>query len=185
MFSPPLLTISETMLIGDEWTPCFTIYDPKLPMSPFLGVTALTGEVSEAHECVLVHAFLTLRLTRYYLQCYLSYHHHTRSKCGYCTPFGRSFNHEVPLIIVPVQQLFPLRAQNGFSGNCSGHRVCGIRSLREEIWLGQAPLGCQTFLRLSVLGVWRCSLYLWFPIIFICCDFARSRFGWYKWFSRN
>ncbi|KAF8331376.1 legume-like lectin family-domain-containing protein [Cantharellus anzutake] len=40
----------------DEWTPCFTIEKPKLPPAPFLGVTALTGEVSEAHDVISITA---------------------------------------------------------------------------------------------------------------------------------
>ncbi|KAF8306704.1 concanavalin A-like lectin/glucanase [Clavulina sp. PMI_390] len=38
----------------DEWTPCFTLDNPRLPPSPFLGFSALTGEVSEAHDIISV-----------------------------------------------------------------------------------------------------------------------------------
>ncbi|KZT41876.1 concanavalin A-like lectin/glucanase [Sistotremastrum suecicum HHB10207 ss-3] len=34
----------------DEWTPCIKVRDVSLPTSPFLGFTALTGEVYDAHE---------------------------------------------------------------------------------------------------------------------------------------
>lgn len=39
-------------LTGDEWTDCFHIEGISLPMSPYLGVSALTGEVFDAHEYV-------------------------------------------------------------------------------------------------------------------------------------
>jgi len=38
----------------DEWTPCFTLLKPKLPASPFLGFSALTGELFDAHDIVSV-----------------------------------------------------------------------------------------------------------------------------------
>jgi mannose-binding lectin 2 len=34
----------------DEWTKCFNIPKLKLPASPFVGFTAATGDVSDAHE---------------------------------------------------------------------------------------------------------------------------------------
>jgi hypothetical protein len=35
---------------GDEWTDCFTVRDISLPQSPYLGFSAMTGDVSDAHE---------------------------------------------------------------------------------------------------------------------------------------
>lgn len=43
------------LISGDEWTPCFSLSNPKMPSSPFLGFSALTGEVSESHESVFLH----------------------------------------------------------------------------------------------------------------------------------
>ncbi|KAF9509767.1 hypothetical protein BS47DRAFT_1487814 [Hydnum rufescens UP504] len=38
----------------DQWEHCFTLEDPKLPNAPFLGLSALTGEVSDAHDIIAV-----------------------------------------------------------------------------------------------------------------------------------
>lgn len=46
-------TSVTNLIIGDEWTDCFTIHDISLPPVPFVGFTAMTGEVSDAHEYVL------------------------------------------------------------------------------------------------------------------------------------
>ncbi|KAG5352749.1 hypothetical protein C0989_000688 [Termitomyces sp. Mn162] len=34
----------------DEWTDCFHVKNITLPLNPFLGFTAMTGDVSDAHE---------------------------------------------------------------------------------------------------------------------------------------
>jgi mannose-binding lectin 2 len=38
----------------DEWEPCIFIEKYQLPDSPFLGFTALTGDVSDAHDIIAV-----------------------------------------------------------------------------------------------------------------------------------
>ncbi|KAF8608084.1 concanavalin A-like lectin/glucanase [Ceratobasidium sp. AG-I] len=38
----------------DEWTECFTVYDVTLPGSPFLGFSAMTGDVSDAHDLISI-----------------------------------------------------------------------------------------------------------------------------------
>ncbi|KAG8736392.1 hypothetical protein FRC10_009340 [Ceratobasidium sp. 414] len=38
----------------DEWTECFTVWDVTLPVSPFLGFSALTGDVSDNHDIISV-----------------------------------------------------------------------------------------------------------------------------------
>jgi len=38
----------------DEWTPCFTIQNVTIPTSPYLGVTAITGEVHDAHDVISI-----------------------------------------------------------------------------------------------------------------------------------
>ena len=38
--------------VGDEWTECFTSYGTVLPLAPYVGFSALTGDVSDNHECV-------------------------------------------------------------------------------------------------------------------------------------
>jgi mannose-binding lectin 2 len=38
----------------DEWTDCFHIEGISLPMSPYLGVSALTGEVFDAHDVISI-----------------------------------------------------------------------------------------------------------------------------------
>jgi len=38
---------------GDDWTDCFRVEGISLPINPFVGISALTGEVYDAHEYVL------------------------------------------------------------------------------------------------------------------------------------
>ena len=45
--------INSCPLTGDDWTDCFRVDGISLPTSPYLGVSALTGEVFDAHEYVL------------------------------------------------------------------------------------------------------------------------------------
>ncbi|KAG8862300.1 hypothetical protein FRB96_001879 [Tulasnella sp. 330] len=40
----------------DEWTPCFEIKNAVLPDAPYLGVTAITGELHDAHDVVTITA---------------------------------------------------------------------------------------------------------------------------------
>ncbi|EJT96948.1 hypothetical protein DACRYDRAFT_25388 [Dacryopinax primogenitus] len=40
----------------DEWAPCFTIPNVVLPPRPYLGFSALTGDVSDAHDIISVQA---------------------------------------------------------------------------------------------------------------------------------
>jgi len=38
------------MLTGDDWSDCFTLTDISLPTNPFIGLSAMTGDVTDAHE---------------------------------------------------------------------------------------------------------------------------------------
>lgn len=38
----------------DEWTTCFSIENLELPSSPFLGFSAHTGDVSDAHDIISI-----------------------------------------------------------------------------------------------------------------------------------
>lgn len=38
------------MLTGDDWSDCFTLKDISLPTNPFIGFSAMTGDVTDAHE---------------------------------------------------------------------------------------------------------------------------------------
>jgi mannose-binding lectin 2 len=38
------------MLTGDDWSDCFTLKDISLPTNPFIGLSAMTGDVTDAHE---------------------------------------------------------------------------------------------------------------------------------------
>ncbi|KAG9017243.1 hypothetical protein FRB90_001261 [Tulasnella sp. 427] len=38
----------------DEWTPCFELKDFTMPTMPYLGMTAITGEVHDAHDIISV-----------------------------------------------------------------------------------------------------------------------------------
>jgi mannose-binding lectin 2 len=40
------------MSTGEEWSYCFTLNDISIPLNPFIGLTAMTGEVTDAHEYV-------------------------------------------------------------------------------------------------------------------------------------
>lgn len=44
--------IEKYLFVGDDWTDCFTVEGITLPVAPYLGVTALTGDVSDNHEYV-------------------------------------------------------------------------------------------------------------------------------------
>lgn len=46
---------------GDDWTPCFTLKNVSLPEVPFLGFSALTGDVSDEHEYAVVTSLKTFR----------------------------------------------------------------------------------------------------------------------------
>ncbi|KZP13724.1 hypothetical protein FIBSPDRAFT_868993 [Athelia psychrophila] len=41
----------------DEWTNCFTIHDITLPPTPFLGFTAMTGEVTDNHDIITINSY--------------------------------------------------------------------------------------------------------------------------------
>jgi len=47
----------------DEWTDCFTIPGITLPSNPFIGFSALTGDVSDNHEYVSSHSHPWAALT--------------------------------------------------------------------------------------------------------------------------
>ncbi|KAG6872511.1 hypothetical protein C0995_009201 [Termitomyces sp. Mi166 len=44
-------------VIGDEWTDCFHVKNISLPTNPFLGFSAMTGDVSDAHDIVTVTTY--------------------------------------------------------------------------------------------------------------------------------
>lgn len=44
---------------GDEWTECFTVYGIALPTAPYVGFSALTGDVSDNHEYVSTSPWTT------------------------------------------------------------------------------------------------------------------------------
>jgi hypothetical protein len=46
---------------GDDWTPCFTLKNVSLPEVPFLGFSALTGDVSDDHEYEVLAPLETFR----------------------------------------------------------------------------------------------------------------------------
>lgn len=47
---------------GDDWTPCFTLKNVSLPEVPFLGFSALTGDVSDEHEYVIATSMKPFRV---------------------------------------------------------------------------------------------------------------------------
>jgi len=38
----------------EEWSNCFTLHDISLPQTPYIGLTAMTGDVSDAHDIISV-----------------------------------------------------------------------------------------------------------------------------------
>ncbi|KAG6816593.1 hypothetical protein H0H87_004819 [Tephrocybe sp. NHM501043] len=41
----------------DDWTDCFHIKDISLPMNPYMGFSAMTGDVSDAHDIITVTTY--------------------------------------------------------------------------------------------------------------------------------
>ncbi|RDX48732.1 hypothetical protein K466DRAFT_650693 [Polyporus arcularius HHB13444] len=41
----------------DEWTECFTVYGVSLPLAPYVGFSALTGDVSDNHDIISVTTY--------------------------------------------------------------------------------------------------------------------------------
>ena len=35
---------------GEEWSNCFTLNDISVPMNPFIGLSAMTGDITDSHE---------------------------------------------------------------------------------------------------------------------------------------
>ena len=40
--------------VGDEWAECFTVHGLTLPLAPYVGFSALTGDISDNHEYVFI-----------------------------------------------------------------------------------------------------------------------------------
>jgi len=41
----------------DDWTDCFFVPNIALPPNPFLGLTAMTGDVSDAHDIISINSY--------------------------------------------------------------------------------------------------------------------------------
>jgi len=46
----PIIYSHPIQWLGDEWSNCFRLENVTLPTAPFIGLTAMTGDVSDAHE---------------------------------------------------------------------------------------------------------------------------------------
>jgi hypothetical protein len=57
LFKPPYsifrMYAKSLYYTGDEWTDCFSAEGITLPSAPFLGFSAMTGDVFDAHEYVV------------------------------------------------------------------------------------------------------------------------------------
>ena len=51
------------VFLGDDWSDCFHIKNLVLPITPYLGFTAMTGDVSDAHEYVISSNVTLINLT--------------------------------------------------------------------------------------------------------------------------
>lgn len=49
--------ICSLTLAGDEWTDCFQVQNVKLPTAPYIGFTAMTGDVADAHDIISVTSY--------------------------------------------------------------------------------------------------------------------------------
>jgi len=48
----PIIESHTDQWLGDEWSDCFRLENVTLPTNPYIGLTAMTGDVSDAHEYV-------------------------------------------------------------------------------------------------------------------------------------
>jgi hypothetical protein len=55
-FSNKRIPVLTLYFLGDEWSDCMHLKNVALPEAPFLGFTAMTGDVSDAHEYVISHS---------------------------------------------------------------------------------------------------------------------------------
>ena len=74
------------ILAGEEWSNCFTLKDISLPQNPYVGLTAMTGDVSDAHEYVLFWFPSSVRTT--YLTVTLSASSRSRRPLPFSPPLS-------------------------------------------------------------------------------------------------
>ena len=65
VFHELLIWCLVLMSTGEEWSNCFTLKDISVPLNPFIGLSAMTGDVTDAHEyaffatCLYASSYLT------------------------------------------------------------------------------------------------------------------------------
>lgn len=50
---PTPCQLTPFLFLGDDWSDCFQVKGLSLPTAPFIGFSALTGDVFDGHEYVL------------------------------------------------------------------------------------------------------------------------------------
>jgi len=53
VFHEFMISCLVLMSTGEEWSNCFILNDISLPLNPYIGLSAMTGDVSDAHEYVI------------------------------------------------------------------------------------------------------------------------------------